>query len=175
MTAMQVRRAGRWLGFAILTAALVHVATVWLLPQLTAKSSLDRAEEIAGFNQIIHLEPLTGAGKPLLPRPDPATLESVCAFDISGGAVRLTLPDRSPHLTVSVSANNAAPIYAASPAPEQQGLIIASEKQAPRLTGTIILSPGAKGIIRVRILAIDEAMRAQAEQARQQLGCGYAS
>lgn len=174
MTAMQLRRAGRWLGFTILTAALVHVATVWLLPQLTAKSALGKAEVMAGFNRIIHLDGKITAD-PLVPRPDPATLESVCAFDITGGAVRLTLPADAPAMTVTVTANNAVQFYASSPDSSTGSIIVASERQAQLLEGEIAISPGGKGLILVRIMAIDPATRERAEAARQQLDCGYAS
>lgn len=174
MTAMQLRWAGRLLGFTILTAALVHVATAWLLPQLTARSALNQAEEAYGFNQIIHLDP-SAASEPLVPRSDPSTLESVCAFDITGGAVRLTLPDDAPPMTVSATANDTTTFYSSSPTAEVGSLIVASERQAQRLEGEIALSPGGKGLILVRILAIDPVMRERAERARRQMKCGYAS
>lgn len=173
MTPMQVRRAGRWLGFTVLTAALIHVASVWLLPQLTAKSALDQVRDAAGFNQILHL---TDAGEKTLsiPRPDPSSLESLCAFDIERGAVQVVVPAGAQRTTVSIVANNTVPIYAASMIGTGRTVVIATPEQAARLEGDIAVSPSETGLILVRVLSFDPSSREQAEAVQRGVTCGYA-
>lgn len=171
MTAMQVRKAGRWLGFSLLLAALVHVATVWLLPQLTMRTVLDRTGEALGFNRIIHLDPAKDSDS-LIPRPDPASVESICAFDLSGGPVRLTLTGEDLPVTVSAAGANTVRFFSTSQ--EADRLVFATEQQAASMMEPVVVAPDDKGLILVRHAAFSAAQRAHVLTVLDRVSCGPA-
>jgi uncharacterized membrane protein len=171
MTVMQFRMLGRLLGFSLLTAALVHVGTVWLLPQLTMNAVFELTGETSGYNRIIHLESASLDDAPI-PRPDPASAESICAYDLADGPVQLTLPDSRTPATISAVADNTVRFFAAAAdGSSTRNIWIATEVQAETVKGEVAISGSSKGLILVRFRATDDDMRVAADAARQQVTC----
>jgi len=151
---MQIRAAGRWIGFTILLAALVHVATVWLIPQRVMSRTLDRASENAGINQLYHAPRVTAESRSIV-RPSPDLAYSVCAFDLSRAPIRLAVPRAADYISIAGYADNTDNFMVvnntAFPEAGWNGWI-ATEPQASSMQGNVVISPSSKGIVLIRRL-----------------------
>lgn len=173
MTVMQFRTMGRWLGFTILVAALVHVATVWLLPQLTMNAIFAGTGEASGYNRIIHLDATASDSR--IPRRDPSTVESICPYDLANGPVRVALPVTELVMTAAVVSDNTVPVPSAVLTGTADGFWIATDFQAENMDGAVAVSRSDKGLVLIRILATDPEMRAKADTIRRQATCTAAN
>ncbi|WP_416898213.1 MAG: DUF1254 domain-containing protein [Minwuia sp.] len=154
MTPMQVRKAGRWIGFMLLTAALVHVATVWLLPQLSMNRVFERTGDSFGYNSLQHLPPVNAESRAIV-RPDPDIAYSVCAYDLSQGPLSVRLPQSADDLSLAAYADDTANFLTVGE--QETGTdgwtgVIATEDQAVRGLPDAVVSPSTKGIVLVRRL-----------------------
>lgn len=169
--ALRIRTAGRWLGLTVLLAALVHVATVFLLPQLTMTELIDHTAQAEGFNQLVAVAP-PGSGD--FVRSDPNSAEALCAFDLLNGPIAVVLPAVADHLSVTGITDNTVEFHqsgGAGPSPART-LVIATEDQAASIDGDTIVAPARKGLILIRRLVRLPGDRAAAEAERAGMSCG---
>lgn len=170
MRALKIRTAGRWFGLTVLLAALVHVATVFLLPQLTMNRVIDRVAETGGHNQLLAVE---HAGSGNFVRSDPNSVEALCAFDLLNGPVAVVLPPIADHLSVTGITDNTVEFYqngGAGPSPART-LVIATEDQAASIDGGAIVAPARTGLVLIRRLVRRPEDRAAAEAERAGMAC----
>jgi len=168
--ALRIRTAGRWFGLTVLLAALVHVATVFLLPQLTMNRVIDRVAEASGHNQLLAVD---RAGSGDFVRSDPNSVEALCAFDLLNGPVAIVLPAVADHLSVTAVSDNTVEFHRSGgdgPAPART-LIIATEEQAASIDSPSAVAPERKGIVLIRRLVRRPEDRAAAEAERAGMAC----
>ncbi|WP_417518211.1 DUF1254 domain-containing protein [Minwuia sp.] len=148
---MQLRQAGRWIGFTLLFSAIVHVGTVWLIPQMTMRGVLERTGDAAGYNRLVHM-PLASAESRIFPRPAPAVATSFCAYDLLNGPVRVSIPPTA--ATVSINGysdrtDNFLSVSGSAANNGWQGVLTFSGTGDGQ---NAIVAPDRKGVIMVRRL-----------------------
>jgi uncharacterized membrane protein len=173
MTPMQIRTAGRLLGFAVLTAALVHMSVVWFLPRSVMGRAFERTGEVHGYNRLVHA-PRVDAEMRLILRPEPDMAYSVCAFDLSGGPVDLAAPKTAGFLSVAGYADDTEIFMSVDASQFPDGgfrVTLATEVQGRTLVDPFFVPPGDKGLVVFRRLAAAEADWREVEAEREQMAC----
>jgi len=89
-----IARNWKWIAGALLIAAIVHVASLLLLPRLIMLRTMSVMARSASANTILH-PPRSGARSRTVVRPSPDLLYSICVYDLRAaeGAVRVSIHD----------------------------------------------------------------------------------
>ncbi len=89
-----ILRNWRWIAGTLLIAAVVHIASVLLLPRLIMMRTMTAMTKIATANTIFFPPRPTARARGVV-RPSPDLLYSVCVYDLetAGGALRISTHD----------------------------------------------------------------------------------
>lgn len=82
-----------WAAATLIVAAIVHLISVLLMPEVAPRTALARLQTLAATQTTtpggVLLLPAAAAGAELLPAEDPAFAEGACPFDLSQGLLRV--------------------------------------------------------------------------------------
>jgi len=84
-----------WAGTALLTAGIVHIVSILLMPAVATRDAYARLVEAARGAETVRgvaILPPTAPGSETLPFEDPAMADGVCVFDLSKGLLRVSAP-----------------------------------------------------------------------------------
>ncbi|MBV9555493.1 MAG: DUF1254 domain-containing protein, partial [Pseudolabrys sp.] len=84
----------------VVLGAIVHLATIMLLPRTATQDAYARLTPIAPFNTVVALPPPTPDGA-RMPYMDPAFAGGVCRYDLSRGPIKLAVPVVAGYTSVS--------------------------------------------------------------------------
>lgn len=158
----------------VVLGVVVHLVSVLALPRIASQDAYARLEPITKLNTVAQLPP-TEPGNAPMPFMDPAFAIAVCRYDLSGGAIKLTVPVSQAYTSVSFYTRNEVAYYAINDrsagrrvieldlmTPEQKAELPEDEDitAADRL---IIESPTPKGLIVMRALAAEPSLMTQAQ------------
>ena len=158
----------------IVLGVVVHLVSVLALPRIASQDAYARLEPITKLNIVTQL-PATEPGNAPMPFMDPAFAIAICRYDLSGGAIKLTVPVSQAYTSVSFYTRNEVAYYAINDrsagrrvieldlmTPEQKAELPEDEDitAADRL---IIESPTLKGLIVMRALAAEPSLMTQAQ------------
>jgi uncharacterized membrane protein len=157
----------RWLLLAtvgVVLGAIVHLATIMLLPRTATQDAYMRLTPVTPVNNVAPLPPPTPDGA-LMPFMDPAFAGAICRYDLSQGPLKFTVPVSPAYTSVSFYTRNDVAYYAINDraagrrsielelmTPAQRAELPEDEEvtAADRL---IVESPTPTGLIAIRALA----------------------
>ena len=172
-----IARNWKWIAATLLVAAIVHVATVLLLPRLIMLRTVAGISKRAAANTILHA-PRPNANSRGVVRPSPDLLYSICVYDLSaaGGAIRVSTHDMpDTYWSVSlfdVDTNN---FYALNDQQTKAGaadfLLTASAAPAGSAGLPVVVPPSNRGIVLFRTLINDDNRMAEIDAKRRFATC----
>jgi uncharacterized membrane protein len=157
----------RWLlvlFVGIVLGAIVHLATIMLLPRTATQDAYARLSPIAPVNTVATLPPPTPEGAPM-PFMDPAFVGAVCRYDLSRGPIKLTVPVVAGYTSVSFYTRQDISYYAINDRAAGRRTIeldlmtsdqraqVPDEEDVTAADRLIVESPTLTGLIAVRALA----------------------
>lgn len=170
-----IARNWKWIAGALLIAAIVHVASLLLLPRLIMLRTV--MARSASANTILH-PPRSGARSRTVVRPSPDLLYSICVYDLRAaeGAVRVSIHDMpDTYWSVSVFDADTNNFYALNDRQAKTGAadFLLAESGAPANDGRlpVVTTPTNRGIVLLRILVSDDARTAELDAARRHTRC----
>ena len=104
----------RWLMIllvGLVLGAIVHLATIMLLPLTATRDAYARLTPLAPVNTMTVI-PATAPGDALMPFMDPAFAAAVCRYDLSNGPLKFTAPVSIAYTSVTFYTRHDIPYYA---------------------------------------------------------------
>ncbi|MFN3656682.1 MAG: DUF1254 domain-containing protein [Pseudolabrys sp.] len=157
----------RWLlllfGGALL-GGIVHLATVIILPRTATRDAYARLEPIAAVNTVVPL-PAPTPDQATMPLMDPAFVTAICRYDLSQGALKLTVPVSLSYTSVSFYTRHDVAYYAINDRAAGRRVIeldlmtsdqraeMPEEEDVTAADRLIVESPTETGLIAIRALA----------------------
>ena len=168
-----IARSWKWIAATLLVAAIVHGATVFLLPHLIMIRTMAGIAKLAGgTNTIMHAPRSTWRSRGVV-RPSPDLLYSICVYDLGAadGAIRITTHDMpETYWSVSVFDANTNNFYALNDRQAKTGavdfLLVGPGRFAGAGQSPVIEAPTNRGIVLFRTLVHDESHIAEIDAAR---------
>ena len=172
-----IARAWKWIAATLLVAAIVHGATVLLLPRLIMLRTVAGISKQAAANTILHA-PRPNARSRGVVRPSPDMLYSICIYDLgaAGGAVRVSTHDMpDTYWSVSLFDIDTNNFYALNDRQTKAGAadFVLTAPGAPAGSAGLpaVVPPGNRGIVLFRTLINDESRTAEIDAARRSANC----
>lgn len=168
----------RWLGIALVVAALTHVAAVWLLPRVVMGIATRTFAAGAGgsFNHAV-FPPRADENARAIVRPSPDLLYAGCAFDLADGPIRIqaTVP-RDTYWSLSMFAANTDNFFVVNDRAAKSGrvdlLLVEPGTTVTSSDGaTVVEAPSTRGIVLTRTLIASEERVAELDEARRRFSC----
>jgi uncharacterized membrane protein len=165
----------RFLGLTLVFAVIAHGAAVLLSPSLIMGVAIDRvgANGMA-VNQWVWRERVSPAQRDIV-QPSPDLAYGACAFDLSRGAVRITVMPGADYVSLSLYADNTDNFFAVNDsAMNGQPLeiaLIGPGGRAPAGAAQVVQSPTVRGLALERRLAPTPDAFAAANIARRAGAC----
>jgi uncharacterized membrane protein len=81
-----------WIVATLLVAAIVHLVSVLLMPQVAPRDALARLKEVvktSGDGSAVAMLNNATPGREIVPFEDPSMAEGVCVFDLANGLLRI--------------------------------------------------------------------------------------
>lgn len=166
----------RWTLLGIAGVALVHVATVRLLPRVVMGIATAGMARVAGFNTAVY-PPRADAASRSIVRPSPDLLYAGCAFDVREHPlhIRAEVP-RDTYWSLSMFAANTDNFFVVNDRQATLGVVDVvlarpgSEVKLP--AGALLVeAPSWRGIVLTRTLVASEQRLGEIEQARRRFSC----
>jgi uncharacterized membrane protein len=160
----------------VLLGGVVHLVSVLALPRIATQDAYSRLTPMTRLNTVTPLA-LADPNNAPMPFMDPAFAVAICRYDLSGGALKLTVPVSQAYTSVSFYTRNEVAYYAINDrsagrkvieldlmTAEQHGQLPEDEEvtAADRL---IIDSPTTTGLIVLKALAAEPGLMPQAQAA----------
>jgi uncharacterized membrane protein len=104
----------RWLLLlfgGVLLGGIVHLATIIILPRTATQDAYARLKPIAPVNTMVQL-PAPAPDKAPMPYMDPAFASAICRYDLSQGALKLSVPISIAYTSVSFYTDHDIAYYA---------------------------------------------------------------
>ena len=158
------------------TAVFAYFAVINAIPGFIMGVALKRFEEGGARNAFAHPPATTPASREVV-KPSPDLLYSACAFDLSEGAIRITVAPWEDYVSLSLFADNTDNFFAMNDTDaggEPIDLILVAENaDAPEVSGDVevVRSPSKVGLALVRRLTPTKAAIERADEARQNDVC----
>lgn len=171
------RRNWSWILATLAVAALVHGASVLVVPQLIMMRVMGNISKVAGINAMTHGKRPTSAARAIV-RPSPDLLYSTCVFDldVAGGALRVHasgMPDT--YWSVSLFDAETNNFYVLNDRHAKDGavdfLVIAPGAYIDGTKLPVVVAPTTRGLVLFRTLINDEMRFAQIDAARRHAAC----
>jgi uncharacterized membrane protein len=160
----------------VLLGGVVHLVSVLALPRIATQDAYSRLTPMTKLNAVTAL-PLADPGNAPMPFMDPAFAVAICRYDLTDGALKLTVPVSQAYTSVSFYTRNDVAYYAINDraagrrvielelmTTEQRGDLPGDEEvtAADRL---IVESPTLTGLIVIKALAPEPGMMPAAQTA----------
>jgi uncharacterized membrane protein len=172
-----IARNWKWIAATLLVAAVVHGATVLLLPRLIMLRTVAGISKQASANTILHAPRPTSRSRGVV-RPSPDLLYSICVYDLNaaGGAVRVSTHDMpETYWSVSLFDANTNNFYAVNDRQTKAGaadFLLTLPGAAVESAGLpVVVPPTGRGIVLFRTLINDESRMAEIDAARHSAAC----
>jgi uncharacterized membrane protein len=172
-----IARSWKWIAAMLLVAAVVHGASVLLLPRIIMMRTMAGLAKQVSVNTILHAPRPTWRSRRVV-RPSPDLLYSICVYDLSaaGGAVRVSTHDMpETYWSVSVFDADTNNFHALNDRQAKTGmadfLLMAPGTSAGSNRLPVVTAPTSSGIVLFRTLVNDEARIAEIDAARHNTAC----
>jgi uncharacterized membrane protein len=172
-----IARNWKWIAATLLVAAVVHGASLLLLPRLIMLRAIAGISKQAAANTILHAPRPTSRSRGVV-RPSPDLLYSICVYDLraAGGAVRVSTHDMpETYWSISLFDINTNNFYALNDRQTKAGaadfLLAAAGTSVERARLPVVVPPTDRGIVLFRTLINDESRIAGIDAARRFAAC----
>jgi uncharacterized membrane protein len=172
-----IARGWKWIAAMLLVAAVVHGATVLLLPRFIMLRTMNGITKTTGAsNAILHGPRATWRSRAVV-RPSPDLLYSICVYDLgAAGAVRISTHDMpQTYWSVSVFDADTNNFYAINDRQAKSGaadfILMPQGKSTETSRLPVVAAPTNRGIVLFRMLVNDEADVARIDAARHNAAC----
>lgn len=172
-----IARNWKWIAGALVIAAIVHAASLLLLPRIVMIRAMATLTRSTTSNTMIHQPRATWRSRSVV-RPSPDLLYSICVYDLdaANGALRVSTHDMpNTYWSVSLFDANTNNFYALNDRQAQTGsadfLLIARGATVPDARLPVVAAPTSRGIILFRTLVGDERSIADIDAKRHHADC----
>ncbi|MGE0565904.1 MAG: DUF1254 domain-containing protein [Pseudolabrys sp.] len=160
----------------LVLGAIVHLATIMILPRTATRDAYARLTPIAPVNTVAAI-PATTPGDALMPFMDPAFAAAVCRYDLTNGPLKFTAPVSLAYTSVTFYSRYDVAYYAINDRAAGRRVIelelMTSEQRAElpedeEITAAdrlIVESPTTTGLIAIRALAAEPGLMPMARAA----------
>jgi uncharacterized membrane protein len=148
----------------VVLGAIVHLATIMLLPRTATQDAYSRLAAIAPVNTVTPVPPPSPDGA-TMPFMDPAFASAVCRYDLSSGPIKFSAPVSLAYTSVSFYTRSDIAYYAINDraagrrtielelmTPDQHA-DMPEEEDVTAADRLIVESPTSTGVIAIRALA----------------------
>jgi uncharacterized membrane protein len=169
----------RWLLLlfgGVLLGGIVHLATIIILPRTATQDAYARLKPIAPVNTMVQL-PAPAPDKATMPYMDPAFASAICRYDLSQGALKVSVPVSIAYTSISFYTDRDIAYYAINDrsagrqaieldlmTPEQHEAMPENEN-VTAADLLIVESPTLTGVIAVHALAPESGLMPKVETA----------
>ena len=166
----------------VLLGGVVHLVSVLALPRIATQDAYSRLTPITKLNAVTAL-PLAEPSNALMPFMDPAFAVAICRYDLSDGAIKLTVPVSQAYTSVSFYTRNEVAYYAINDRSagrkvieldlmtEAQHAELPEDEEITAADRLIIDSPTTTGLIVLKALAPEPGLMPQAQTALAASSC----
>ena len=169
----------RWLLLivvGVVLGAIVHLATIMILPRTATQDAYARLTPIAPVNTVVALPPPTPDAAPM-PFMDPAFAGAVCRYDLTNGPLKFSVPVSLAYTSVSFYTRHDIAYYAINDRAagrriieldlmtSAQRALLPEDEDVTAADRLIIESPSTVGLIVLRALAPEQGLMPMARQA----------
>lgn len=173
----------------LMLAAIVHIATVLLIPTLSQRDAA-RAYRQFGAEGHAQLVQLTGnaEGTPSLQEADPNAMTAVCGYDLTAGPIRVVARTGALPLGLTLQRQGGGVIYAITDRAAIRGVLeflvmteaqyderVANDEEGETSRELRVVSDTTRGLIVARVLARRPSDRGDAEALATGVQCGLAN
>lgn len=165
-----------WTLGTLIAAGILHIVTILYTPSfIMSRAMAGIAEQAGGRNMILYPPRVTAEARGIV-RPSPDLLYAACAYDVSGGPVKLTASVPDTYWSLSLFADNTDNYFALNDKQanaKSVSLVVARSQVAGGTIGGIpvIVSPTDRGIALLRSLVDDERKFDAVDRARREATC----
>jgi uncharacterized membrane protein len=165
-----------WLMGGVLLGAVVHLATILILPQTATQDAYSRLRPLTPVNAVVPL-PAPTPDKAIMPFMDPAFAASACRYDLTAAPLKLTVPVTQAYTSVSFYTRQGISYYAINDRAAGRRVIeldlmtseqrsqLPDDEEVTAADRLIVESPTDTGLIVVRALAPEPGLLAAATNA----------
>jgi uncharacterized membrane protein len=158
----------------VLLGGVVHLVSVLALPRIATQDAYSRLTPLTKLNAVTPLAPADPNNAPM-PFMDPAFAVAICRYDLSGGAIKLTVPVSQAYTSVSFYTRNEVAYYAINDRSAGRKVIeldlmtdaqheeLPEDEDVTAADRLIIDSPSATGLIVLKALAPEPGLMPQAQ------------
>jgi uncharacterized membrane protein len=158
----------------VLLGGVVHLVSVLALPRIATQDAYSRLAPMTKINAVTPL-PLADPNNAPMPFMDPAFATAICRYDLSGGALKLTVPVSQAYTSVSFYTRNEVAYYAINDRSagrkvieldlmtEAQHSELPEDEEITAADRLIIDSPTTTGLIVLKALAPEPGLMPQAQ------------
>ena len=174
-----------WVVGGVLLGGIVHLATVLMLPRMAAQDAYARLLSRTPVNAVTPL-PAPTPEKAVMPFMDPAFVASACRYDLSQGAMKLSVPISAAYTSVSFYTRYGVSYYAINDRAAGRRVIeldlmttaqradLPEDEEITAADRLIVESPTSTGVIVMRALAPEPGLIPMAERALTGARCSLA-
>lgn len=90
-----------WVATVLVIAAVVHVGTIWSIPRIIMSKVMTVVASGTAANTMLH-QPRPDEKSRTVVRPSPDLAYSICALDLTKGAVHVVVPLSAPYTSVAL-------------------------------------------------------------------------
>lgn len=172
-----MKRFAIWIVSVVVLSALVHIGTVWSIPRLIMSRVMTVVAGSTAPNVMLN-QPRPDDKARTVVRPSPDLAYSVCALDLSKGAVHVVVPLSTPYTSVALYSAATDNFFVRNDR-ETNGapldLVVVGKGQPmptnlPPVT-TLVESPTSKALVLVRRVIESDASFPALDQLRQTASC----
>ena len=158
----------------VLLGGVVHLVSVLALPRIATQDAYSRLTPLTKLNAVTPLA-LADPNNAPMPFMDPAFAVAICRYDLSGGAIKLTVPVSQAYTSVSFYTRNEVAYYAINDRSAGRKVIeldlmtdaqheeLPEDEDVTAADRLIIDSPSATGLIVLKALAPEPGLMPQAQ------------
>ncbi|MGJ5177285.1 DUF1254 domain-containing protein [Bradyrhizobium oligotrophicum] len=167
----------------VLLGGVVHLVSVLALPRISTQDAYSRLTPMTKLNAVTPL-PLAEPGNSPMPFMDPAFAMAICRYDLSDGAIKLTVPVSQAYTSVSFYTRNEIAYYAINDRSAGKRVIeldlmteaqhedLPEDEEITAADRLIIDSPTTTGLIVLKALAAEPGLMPQAQASLAAASCG---
>ena len=166
----------------VLLGGVVHLVSVLALPRIATQDAYSRLTPMTNLNAVTAL-PLADPNNAPMPFMDPAFAVAICRYDLTDGALKLTVPVSQAYTSVSFYTRNEVAYYAINDRSagrkvieldlmtEDQHSALPEDEEVTAADRLIIDSPTTTGLIVLKALAPEPGLMPQAQAALAASSC----
>lgn len=160
----------------LVLGAIVHLATIMLLPATATRDAYERLTPIASVNKVTVVPPTT-PDRAVIPFMDPAFASAVCRYDLGNGPLKFTAPVGIAYTSVTFYTRNDIAYYAINDRAAGRRVIeldlmttaqraeLPEDEEITAADRLIVESPTPTGLIAIRALAPEPGLMPMAQAA----------